>query len=178
MKGVILAGGTGTYLFLLTKITNKHLLQFGKEPMIFHPIKQIVSAIITRSSNNFGPYQYMEKLIPRFIMNALMGKPLPVYGDVRNVRVWIYVFDKCVAIDLVRRKGSVGEIYNIASGDEKQNIEITRDVLGFNGKLESCIHYMMDWPGHDRCNLMDTGKLQKLGWKPKYRFETAHRETF
>ena len=135
-------------------------------------------AIITRSSNNFGPYQYPEKLIPRFITNALMGKTLPVYGDGRNVRDWIYVFDNCVAIDLVSRKGSVGEIYNIASRDEKQNIEITRSILGFLGKPESCIQYVADRPGHDRRYSLDTGKLRKLGWKPKYRFETALRETF
>jgi dTDP-glucose 4,6-dehydratase len=134
-------------------------------------------AIITRSSNNFGPYQYPEKLIPRFITNALMGKTLPVYGDGRNVRDWIYVLDNCAAIDLVSTNGKVGEIYNIASSDEKQNIEITRGILEYLGKPESCIRYVADRPGHDRRYSLDTGKLQKLGWKPAYRFETALRKT-
>ena len=134
-------------------------------------------AIITRSSNNFGPYQYPEKLIPRFITNALMEKPLPVYGDGRNVRDWIYALDNCAAIDLVSRRGSVGEIYNIASGDEKQNIEITRGILDFLGKPESYIQFVADRPGHDMRYSLDTGKLRKLGWKPKYQFETALRET-
>jgi len=129
--------------------------------------------IITRSSNNFGPYQYPEKLIPRFITNALLGKTLPVYGDGRNVRDWIYVLDNCAAIDLISTKGTIGEIYNIASGDERQNIEITRSILEYLEKTESCIQYVADRPGHDRRYSMDTSKLQKLGWKPQYRFETA-----
>jgi dTDP-glucose 4,6-dehydratase len=130
-------------------------------------------AIITRSSNNFGPYQYPEKLIPRFITNAIMGKVLPVYGDGHNVRDWIYVLDNCAAIDLVSTKGAVGEIYNIASGDEMQNIEITKGILDYLGKPESCIQYVTDRPGHDRRYSLDTGKLQGLGWKPEHHFETA-----
>jgi dTDP-glucose 4,6-dehydratase len=134
-------------------------------------------AIITRSSNNFGPYQYPEKLIPKFITNALMGKPLPVYGSGQNIRDWIYVFDNCLAIDLVSRKGTIGEIYNIASGNEIQNLEITRSILHFLGKPESYIQFVPDRPGHDIRYSLDTTKLRTLGWKPKYQFETALFET-
>jgi len=136
-----------------------------------------VHSIITRSSNNFGPFQYPEKLIPRFITNALKEKPLPVYGDGRNVRDWIYVLDNCEAIEFVSRRGKPGNIYNIASGDERQNIEITKKILDILKKPDSLIQYVCDRPGHDRRYSLDTAKLQKLGWKPRYSFEQALCET-
>ncbi|MGB9613718.1 MAG: dTDP-glucose 4,6-dehydratase [Candidatus Margulisiibacteriota bacterium] len=133
--------------------------------------------IITRSSNNYGPYQYPEKVIPLFITNALEGKKLPLYGDGKNVRDWLYVEDNCEAIDLVLRKGSVGEIYNIAGGCEKQNIEITRLILRELEKSEDLIEYVKDRPGHDRRYSLDCSKVKKLGWSPKTRFEDGIKKT-
>jgi len=133
--------------------------------------------LITRSSNNFGPYQYPEKLIPLFITNALRDKPLPVYGDGLNVRDWIYVIDNCSAIDLVYRKGKIGEIYNIASGNEKTNLEVTDLILKELNKPKSLIKFVKDRPGHDRRYSLDFTKMNKLGWKPKYDFESAMKAT-
>lgn len=133
--------------------------------------------LITRSSNNFGPYQYPEKLIPLFITNALRNKKLSLYGDGKNVRDWLYVLDNCDAIDLVMHKGRNGEIYNIASGNEYTNIEITRMILEELRKPESLIEFVPDRKGHDRRYSLDTAKIKKLGWKPEHEFETALKET-
>ena len=133
--------------------------------------------LITRSSNNFGPYQYPEKLIPLFITNALQNKPLPVYGDGLNVRDWIYVLGNCGAIDLVYQKGKFGEIYNIASGNEKTNLDITHLILRALNKPDSLIPFVKDRPGHDRRYSLDFTKIKKLGWKPKYSFECAMKNT-
>ena len=133
--------------------------------------------IITRSSNNYGPYHYPEKIIPLFITNALQGKKLPLYGDGKNVRDWLYVEDNCAGIDAVLRKGKEGEIYNIAGESEKQNIEITRLILQELGKAEDLIEYIKDRPGHDRRYSIDCSKLKKLGWKPKTKFDDGIRKT-
>jgi len=133
--------------------------------------------LITRSSNNFGPCQYPEKLIPLFITNLLRGKKVPLYGTGLNIRDWIYVLDNCAGIDIVLRKGEVGEIYNIGGGNEKTNLEIARIILKELGKDESWIEYVKDRPGHDFRYALDTGKIRKLGWKPKYTFEKAIKET-
>lgn len=133
--------------------------------------------IITRSSNNFGPYQYPEKVIPLFITNLMEGKKVPLYGDGLNVRDWIYVIDNCEAIDFVMHKGEIGEIYNIGGGNEKPNIEITKAILKEMGKDESYIEYVKDRLGHDRRYSLDCNKIRKLGWKPKYNFEEALKET-
>jgi dTDP-glucose 4,6-dehydratase len=133
--------------------------------------------LITRSSNNFGPYQYPEKLIPLFITNALQNKPLPVYGDGLNVRDWIYVLDNCEAIDLVYQKGAFGEFYNIASGNEKTNLDITHLILSELDKPDSLIQFVKDRPGHDRRYSLDFTRIKKLGWKPKYSFENAMKTT-
>jgi dTDP-glucose 4,6-dehydratase len=129
--------------------------------------------VITRSSNNFGPYQFPEKIIPLFITNALEDRPLPLYGDGRNVRDWLYVIDNCAGIDRVLRQGADGEVYNIGGGNEVENVALTRDVLRFLGKPESLITPVADRPGHDRRYALDSGKLQALGWKPSASFETA-----
>jgi dTDP-glucose 4,6-dehydratase len=134
-------------------------------------------ALITRSSNNFGPYQYPEKLIPLFITNALKNKPLPVYGDGKNIRDWLYVLDNCSAIDLVSQKGILGEIYNIGSGDEKTNLEITHLILMELNKPDRLIQFVGDRPGHDRRYSLDFTKIKKLGWKPKYSFVSAIKTT-
>lgn len=133
---------------------------------------------ITRCSNNYGPYQFPEKLIPLMISNALEDEPLPVYGDGLNVRDWLHVYDHCTAIDLVLHKGKSGEIYNIGGNNEKKNIEIVKLILKNLGKSESLIKYVKDRPGHDRRYAIDSTKIQeKLGWKPKYTFETGISET-
>jgi len=133
--------------------------------------------LITRSSNNFGPYQFPEKLVPLFIVKALSDQSLPLYGDGLNVRDWIYVEDNCTAIGMVLQEGRVGEIYNIAAGNEKTNLEVTKFILEELGKPESLIHYVQDRPGHDRRYSLDTTKIKTLGWKPYYNFEEAMRKT-
>lgn len=126
----------------------------------------------TRCSNNYGPYQYPEKLIPFFISQLLKGEKVPVYGDGLNVRDWLYVYDHCSAIDTVLHKGKVGEVYNIGGHNEKTNMEITRIILDAMGKDESSIKYVEDRLGHDRRYAIDNAKIQsELGWKPSLTFE-------
>lgn len=132
---------------------------------------------ITRSSNNYGPYQYPEKLIPFFLTNALEDQPLPLYGDGMNVRDWLYVEDNCSGIDTVIEKGAAGEIYNIGGGNEIANIEITKSILAHLGKPESLISFVKDRPGHDRRYSLDSSKLEKLGWKPKADFTASLEKT-
>jgi dTDP-glucose 4,6-dehydratase len=129
--------------------------------------------LITRSSNNFGPYQYPEKVIPLFVTNALEDRALPLYGDGRNVRDWLYVLDNCAAIDLVLRKGVEGEIYNIGGAAEVQNVTLTRRILALLGKPESLITPVADRPGHDRRYALDSGKVHALGWTPATSFDAA-----
>lgn len=129
--------------------------------------------IITRSSNNFGPYQYPEKVIPLFITNALEDMELPLYGDGKNVRDWLYVEDNCAAIDLVLHKGKEGEIYNIASGNEITNIELCHKILSILDKPTSLIKFVKDRPAHDRRYSLNCNKIFKLGWKPQYNFMQA-----
>ena len=133
--------------------------------------------IITRSSNNFGPYQHPEKLIPLFITNAMDNEYLPLYGDGMNVRDWLYVIDNCSAIDLVLHKGRIGEVYNIGADNEKANIEITRTILRLLNKPESLIKLVQDRPGHDRRYALNSTKIRRLGWKTSYDFEEAMKET-
>lgn len=133
---------------------------------------------ITRCSNNYGPYQFPEKLIPLMIQNALADKPLPVYGDGLNVRDWLYVEDHCSAIDLVVRKGVSGEVYNIGGNNERTNIHVVKTILQELGKPESLIQYVQDRLGHDRRYAIDATKIRtELGWKPKFNYESGIRET-
>ena len=128
--------------------------------------------LITRCSNNYGPYQYPEKLIPFFISKLLKGEKVPVYGDGLNVRDWLYVYDHCEAIDTVLNKGKEGEVYNIGGHNEKTNMEITRLILDAMGKDESSIEYVQDRLGHDRRYAIANDKIQKeLGWEPSIKFE-------
>jgi len=130
--------------------------------------------VLTRCSNNYGPLQFPEKLIPLMIINAMHNKKLPVYGDGLNVRDWIYVIDHNEAIDLVFEKGKVGEVYNIGASREMKNIEIVKLILNKLGKGEDLIEYVKDRPGHDRRYAIDSSKIQnELGWKPKHKFEEA-----
>ncbi len=136
-----------------------------------------VPVLITRSTNNFGPCQHPEKLIPLFITNALEDKELPVYGDGMQVRDWIYVLDNCEAILAVVDKGKSGEIYNIGGGSEMANIEITGMILDALNKPKSLVRFVKDRPGHDRRYSLSCEKIASLGWKPKYDFGRALKDT-
>lgn len=133
---------------------------------------------ITRCSNNYGPYQFPEKLIPLIISRALNDESLPVYGDGLNIRDWLYVEDHCSAIDLVIHQGKLGEVYNIGGNNERTNVHIVKTILNELGKPESLITYVTDRPGHDRRYGIDPTKIMnELGWKPKHNFETGIKET-
>jgi dTDP-glucose 4,6-dehydratase len=133
--------------------------------------------LVTRSSNNFGPYQFPEKLIPLFVTNLLDGKKVPLYGDGMNVRDWCYVEDNCTAVDRVLRDGAVGEIYNVGPGNEVPNREITDSILAILGADESMVEYVTDRLGHDRRYSIDTAKMRALGWAPQRDFREALSET-
>ena len=133
---------------------------------------------ITRCSNNYGPYQFPEKLIPLMINNCLAEKSLPVYGDGMQIRDWLYVEDHCAAIAAVLEKGELGEVYNIGGNNEKANIEIVKLIIGSTGKSEDLIVHVKDRPGHDRRYAIDNTKITtQLGWAPKHTFETGMAET-
>ena len=135
-------------------------------------------AVITRCSNNYGPYQFPEKLIPLFITNLVRDEPVPVYGDGQNVRDWIHVRDHCAAIDRVWREGRVGEVYNVGGRCERTNLDLTHALLEAVGKPRSLIRYVKDRPGHDRRYAIDCSKIEReLGWRPQVPFEQGLRET-
>ena len=137
-----------------------------------------LNTTISRCSNNYGPYQFPEKLIPLMINNARHDKKLPVYGEGKNVRDWLHVFDHCSGIDLVMRNGRDGEIYNIGGHNEKQNIDVVKTILKELDKPESLISYVTDRKGHDLRYAIDPSKIEKeLGWKPKYNFESGIKGT-
>ncbi len=133
--------------------------------------------IITRSSNNYGPYQYPEKLIPLFVTNLLEGKKVPLYGDGLNKRDWIYVLDNCRAISFLMEKGKPGEVYNIGAGEERTNLEITKLILQTLGKTGEWVEYVKDRPGHDKRYSLDCSKIQAMGWKPSFNFSQAMKQT-
>ncbi len=133
-----------------------------------------VPAIVTRCTNNLGPYQFPEKLIPLAITNALEDKPVPIYGDGLNVRDWIFVSDHCRALETIIQKGKPGEIYNIGGGNDKTNLELIHKLLELLDKPQSLIQFVTDRPAHDRRYALDCGKITaELGWKPAYSFEKA-----
>ncbi|HVN77254.1 MAG TPA: dTDP-glucose 4,6-dehydratase [Thermoanaerobaculaceae bacterium] len=136
-----------------------------------------VPVTITRASNNYGPYQYPEKLIPLFVTNALRDESLPLYGDGRNVRDWLHVADHCRAVLFALEDGAPGEVYNIAGGNERENIEITREVLRILGKPAGLIRRVEDRVGHDRRYSLDASKLRRLGWAPQVPFDRGLEET-
>ena len=127
-----------------------------------------VDALITRGSNTYGPNQYPEKILPLFVTNALDGAPLPLYGDGRQVRDWLYVEDHCAGIELALRQGEAGQVYNVGGGEEVENRDITRRVLELTGADESLIRRVDDRPGHDRRYSLDTSKLEGLGWSRRW----------
>ncbi|RAP74447.1 dTDP-glucose 4,6-dehydratase [Paenibacillus montanisoli] len=133
---------------------------------------------VTRCSNNYGPYQFPEKLIPVMIQKALAGQPLPVYGDGLHVRDWLYVEDHCRAIDLVLHGGRPGEVYNIGGNNERSNLQVVSTILRELGRPESLISFVKDRPGHDRRYAIDADKIRnELGWKPNYDYESGIRAT-
>lgn len=133
--------------------------------------------IITRASNNYGPYQYPEKVMPLFITNLIEKKKVPLYGDGLNVRDWIYVQDNVEAIDFIMHNGKLGEVYNIGGGNELTNLEMTKIILKEMNKDESYIEYVKDRLGHDRRYSLDCTKINNLGWKPRFDFNKAIKET-
>ena len=132
---------------------------------------------ITRGANNIGPYQYPEKVVPLFTTNALQDRPLPVYGDGRQMRDYHYVMDHCEAIDLVLHKGEIGEIYNVGTGQEIENLRMVEIILDELGKPRSLIQHVEDRAGHDRRYAMDISKIRALGWEPRHTPEEAIRKT-
>ena len=133
---------------------------------------------ISRCSNNYGPYHFPEKLIPLMISRALADEELPVYGTGENVRDWLHVEDHCAAIDLILRKGRIGEVYNVGGHNERTNLEVVKTILKALNKPESLIKYVKDRPGHDMRYAIDPTKLEtELGWKPKYNFDTGIQQT-
>ena len=141
--------------------------------------------LVTRCCNNYGPYQFPEKLIPLMILNALEGKPLPIYGEGKNVREWIHVLDHCRALDFLIDHGEPGEIYNIGTGEERANIDMVRDLITqvafLAGRpleeLGSLITFVKDRPGHDLRYALDSNKIRKLGWSPRYSLDEGLKET-
>ena len=129
--------------------------------------------LVTRSSNNYGAWQYPEKIVPLFITNAIDDEQLPVYGDGLNVRDWLHVDDNCAGIDLVLRRGVPGQVYNIGGGNEVQNLTLTRRILELLGKDDRLIRHVTDRPGHDRRYAVDCTKLKALGWRPEVEFEAG-----
>ena len=133
--------------------------------------------VITRASNNYGPYQFPEKVIPLFVTNAIDDIPVPLYGDGRNVRDWLHVNDHCEAIDLLIDRAADGEVYNIGGGNEVMNVDLTTRILSSLGKPASLIKSVPDRPGHDRRYCLDTTKLRALGWMPQMPFDNGLRDT-
>ncbi|MBE7102813.1 dTDP-glucose 4,6-dehydratase [Bacillus cereus] len=134
--------------------------------------------IVTRCSNNYGPYQYPEKLIPLMVTNALEGKTLPLYGDGLNVRDWLHVTDHCSAIDVILHKGRLGEVYNIGGNNEKTNVDVVEQIINLLGKTKKDIEFVTDRLGHDRRYAIDAQKMKnELNWEPEYTFEQGLKET-
>jgi dTDP-glucose 4,6-dehydratase len=136
-----------------------------------------VPVIITRASNNYGPFQFPEKVIPLFVTNAIDDVAVPLYGDGLNERDWLHVSDHCRAIDLLLDQGTAGEVYNVGGGNHVRNVDLTKRILDCVGKPESLIRPVSDRPGHDRRYALDTSKLRALGWTPQVPFELGLRET-
>ncbi len=132
---------------------------------------------ITRSSNNYGPYQHPEKLIPHFVTSAIRNRPLTIYGRGNNVRDWVHVRDNCKAIDLLRRKGKNGEVYNIGAGNERSNLEVTKAILQLLEKPSTLMRFTVDRPGHDYRYSVNCSKVEALGWRPEIAFDEGLEQT-
>ena len=133
--------------------------------------------MITRASNNYGPFQFPEKVIPLFATNLIDDIPVPLYGEGLNIRDWLHVQDHCSGVDAVIHKGTPGEVYNVGGGNEVRNVDLTFTLLRLSNKPESLIRRVTDRKGHDARYSLDTGKLKSLGWAPKFPFEEGLRDT-
>jgi dTDP-glucose 4,6-dehydratase len=136
-----------------------------------------IKVFVTRSSNNYGPFQHPEKLIPKLILRALHDIHLPIYGDGKQVRDWLHVRDNCVAIEQVTKKGKAGEVYNIASGEERMNIKVAEEILRILKKPRNLLKSVLDRPGHDRRYSLNVSKMKQIGWKPEVRFAEGLEKT-
>ena len=136
-----------------------------------------IFVIVTRSSNNYGPNQHPEKLIPKAIINAMLNNPIPVYGAGKNVRDWLYVDDNCAAIDTVLHNGRAGEIYNVAGGQELENLQVVKTILKLTGRPESLIEFVKDRLGHDVRYSINAEKLSTIGWEPQIKFDVGIKKT-
>jgi dTDP-glucose 4,6-dehydratase len=136
-----------------------------------------VPVIVTRASNNYGPYQFPEKIIPLFVTNLVDDIPVPLYGDGGNVRDWLHVLDHCRALDLLMHQAINGEVYNIGGGNEVKNVDLTHAILNYAGKGRELIKPVADRKGHDRRYSLGTGKLRAMGWTPQVKFEDGLRDT-
>jgi dTDP-glucose 4,6-dehydratase len=136
-----------------------------------------VPVIITRASNNYGPYQFPEKIIPLFVTNAIDERPLPLYGDGENVRDWLHVMDHCRAVDLLIERAQNGEVYNVGGGNEVRNVDLTHQILALTGRPQTLIQPVKDRPGHDRRYALDTSRTRALGWTPQVAFDTGLADT-
>lgn len=132
---------------------------------------------ITRCSNNYGPYHFPEKLIPLTITRVLNDQKVPLYGDGKNIRDWLHVYDHCTAIDLVLHEGKIGEVYNIGGRNERSNLEVVKTIIRALGKSDDLIEFVKDRPGHDKRYAIDPSKLERLGWKPVFNFDTGIEQT-
>jgi dTDP-glucose 4,6-dehydratase len=145
----------------------------GDMMVLAYKITHDLPVLITRASNNIGPYQYPEKVVPVFVTNAIDDVPMPIYGDGGALRDYLHVIDHCAGIDVVLRRGTPGEVYNIGAGNEINTLVLARAILSRLGKAESLMQFVPDRPGHDRRYAVDCSKLKALGWEPEYTFETA-----
>jgi dTDP-glucose 4,6-dehydratase len=136
-----------------------------------------LNAMVTRCTNNYGPRQFPEKLIPKTIIRAVMSLKVPIYGSGRNVRDWIYVLDHCSAVEMILNAGEKGQIYNISAGAEKTNLEVVREILRIMGKSEDLLEFVEDRPGHDIRYSLDSSKIRDIGWRPRRSFESGIKET-
>jgi len=145
----------------------------GSLVALAYAITHKLDVVVTRCSNNYGPYQFPEKVIPLFVTNLLDGQKVPLYGSGGNIRDWLYVLDHCTAIDLVLRRGSSGEVYNVGAGNEVSNLELTQRILAAFGAGDEMIEYVADRPGHDWRYSLDSSKVRELGWEPARDFEAG-----
>jgi dTDP-glucose 4,6-dehydratase len=136
-----------------------------------------LDVVVTRCTNNYGPYQFPEKVIPLFVTNLLDGKKVPLYGSGGNIRDWLYVLDHCAAIDLVLRRGATGQVYNVGAGNEVTNLDLTHEILAAFGASEEMIEFVTDRPGHDWRYSLDSTRARELGWEPAHDFRTGLTET-
>jgi dTDP-glucose 4,6-dehydratase len=136
-----------------------------------------LDVVVTRCTNNYGPYQFPEKVIPLFVTNLLDGKKVPLYGSGGNIRDWLYVLDHCAAIDLVLRRGATGQVYNVGAGNEVTNLDLTHEILAAFGASEEMIEFVSDRPGHDWRYSLDSTRARELGWEPAHDFRTGLTET-